>query len=225
MPVWFPDGTSAEILYPLELDLAGMGVQPDVAYLFVDDPPPRYQLVFFHGSADESYFQGSEPERVITTERGDRVELREASDSHHSLLQTHWLVYSLPAWTVLVAVLHRDDPRVIAQSLTPHQGEEGFPIFEARSPLALSAESGEGEGPRLTVGDSDPDPNTFMVDEHSRSVMLWVESCRPGDELSPSGKYAHLCLDDTLTADIYGDRSFVKAVYAGVEARAVKVSG
>ena len=226
MPVWFPDGTSAEIRYPPELDLAGMGVQPDVAYLWVDDPPPRYQLVFVHGHADEIYFRATEPERVITTNRGDRVGLWVAAKPPPvHLLQTYWLVLPLPSWTVLASVVEAERAQSVADALTVRQDENGFPSIATRPPLDLSAESGEGEGPRLTIGDADPDPNSLLIDEHSRSVMLWVESCHPGGELSPSGKYAHRCLDGTLTADIYGDRSFVEAVYAGIEARAVKVSG
>jgi hypothetical protein len=225
MPIWFPDGTTAEILYPAELDLAGMGVQPDVAYLFLDDPPPRYQLVFFHGPADESYFQGSGPELVITTERGVLIDLWVAAETPPVLpLQTYWLVLPLHSWTVLVSVVDLDSAQATADALTAHQSEDGFPLIETRLPLDLSEESGEGEGPRLTIGDAAPAPEELKVDSNSRTVILWVEPCRGRGELSPSGQYALRCLDDSLTAEIYGDRSFVETVYAGLEARSVRLS-
>jgi hypothetical protein len=52
LPLVFPDGTRIVLSYPLELDLASLGVQPDVSYLYRDDPAARFILTFVHGPAD-----------------------------------------------------------------------------------------------------------------------------------------------------------------------------
>jgi hypothetical protein len=51
LPLVFPDGDRILVSYPRPLDLAGLGVQPDVSYLYIDDPPPRFPLTFVHGPA------------------------------------------------------------------------------------------------------------------------------------------------------------------------------
>src|SRR5688500_13192803 len=53
------------ILYPIPLDLATLGVQPDVSYLWRDDPPPRYPIVFLHDR------NASIAEHVEGTERSE----------------------------------------------------------------------------------------------------------------------------------------------------------
>jgi hypothetical protein len=51
LPLTFPDGRRIVLSYPLELGLAALSVQPDVSYLYRDDPPPRFALTFVHGPA------------------------------------------------------------------------------------------------------------------------------------------------------------------------------
>jgi hypothetical protein len=51
LPLTFPDGDQVVLSYPLELDLAGMSVEPHIAYLYQDDLPPRFELDFVFGSA------------------------------------------------------------------------------------------------------------------------------------------------------------------------------
>ncbi len=101
---------------------------------------------------------------------------------------------------------------------------DGFIALQALPPIALSDESGEGEGPRLTIGDSEPDPDLLRVDDRFRHVELWVERCSDAaEELSPSGEYASLCLGGVLTVNINGDREFVRGVLDGLEAREVRL--
>jgi hypothetical protein len=51
LPLTFPDGTRVDLSYPIELGLAGLSVQPDVSYLYRDDPPSRFALTFMYGPA------------------------------------------------------------------------------------------------------------------------------------------------------------------------------
>ncbi len=49
LDVTWPDGSAATLAYPAELDLGSGGIQPDVSYVWADDPPPRHPIVFLHG--------------------------------------------------------------------------------------------------------------------------------------------------------------------------------
>jgi hypothetical protein len=51
LPLVFPNGQRIVVSYPRYLDLAGLGVQPDVSYLYLDDPPSRFPLTFVRGEA------------------------------------------------------------------------------------------------------------------------------------------------------------------------------
>src|SRR4029453_16161927 len=61
LPVTFPDGSTSELVYPTALGLAGMGVQPDVSFLRVQDPGPRYELGFSRGGRGPAGRQGARP--------------------------------------------------------------------------------------------------------------------------------------------------------------------
>ncbi|MGH2995561.1 MAG: Kelch repeat-containing protein [Gaiellaceae bacterium] len=174
LPLTFPDGTSIVLSYPLELDLAGMSVEPSVSYLYRDDRPPRFELTFVYGPAEP---------------RSDQVGFPAGS------------------WTVLAALLDPGEADAIARSLSGAETSDGFPVIEALPPIALSDESGEGGGPRLTLGV-----------QKDRWIELEPEPAGRGpDEISPDGTYASLCLGGAISARIYGDRAFVEAVYAGLE--------
>jgi hypothetical protein len=49
LPLTFPDGSRIVLSYPAELGLAELGVQPDVSYLYRDDPAARFPLTFLFG--------------------------------------------------------------------------------------------------------------------------------------------------------------------------------
>ena len=65
MPVIFPDGSEATLVYPIALDLASLGIQPDVVYTF----DGRYQgrIVFFHHpeASIARYVEGREPVATV----------------------------------------------------------------------------------------------------------------------------------------------------------------
>ncbi|MGH2989002.1 MAG: hypothetical protein ACRDMY_03900 [Gaiellaceae bacterium] len=230
LPVTFPEGTSALLTYPSELDLAGMGVQPDVSYLYLADRPPRFPLAFYRGDPPAGVVAGEAPVDQLATREGERAELWAApadSDSEETgrEVMPYGLVFRFGSWTVIAPVREPDEATVLAGSLEGRETSDGFVALEALPPIGLSDESGEGRGPRLTIGDTDPDPERYRVDDRFRSIDLWVERCSDTtDELSseehtsPSGWYAHLCLGGALTAQINGDREFVKAVFNGLAA-------
>jgi hypothetical protein len=229
MPVTFPDGTSALFTSPSDLDLAGMGVQPDVSYLYRADRPPRFPLAFYRGEPPAAALAGDGPIDRFATRAGAEAELWHAppdADSAETRREEmpYRLVFRFGAWTVVAPARDPGEADMLASSLDGRETPDGFIALEAFPPIGLSDESGEGEGPRLTIGDSEPDPDLLGVDERFRHIVLWVERCSDAtEELSPSGEYASLCLDGALTANINGERDFVRAVFHGLDARDVRL--
>jgi hypothetical protein len=207
MPLVFPDGSQATLIFPRELGLEELGVQPNVSYLWRDDPPPRFPIIFIHGqnAPFESYVEGEEP--VGTVDSDSHIEVWKMSKEWSEIRQLpegHWLRLRLPSWTVLVALERPELASDVAANLVIRETEGGFPVAEAAGPIALSSESGEGEGPSLAIG-STLDP----------SVFLWVERCTGPDQAE--GQYGSICLaDGRVTAQVYGRRGAVQAIVDGV---------
>jgi hypothetical protein len=216
LPVVFPDGTEVTLVYPIPLDLASLGIQPEVSYLWKDNPPPRFPIVFLHDpqASIAEYVEGLEPDATLASDPS--VEVWEMSDEwqdRRRLPQGHWLRYHLTSWTVLVALERSAEAGEVAANLIITETSGGFPVVVTSGPIALSHESGEGEGPMLAVG-STLDP----------SVFLWIERCSGGtgiDEVLDSGAYGFACLaNGRVTGNIYGNPSTVEAIVQGLRAEA-----
>jgi hypothetical protein len=81
VPVTFPDGATATLVYPAPLDLAGFGVQPDNTYTTGADTSVGggtglLPIVFIHGpiGVEHNYVSGSEPIRLIEGPGGESLE-------------------------------------------------------------------------------------------------------------------------------------------------------
>jgi hypothetical protein len=167
MPVVFPDGTTAELRYPPELDLAGLGVWPrtsgalgkasatgrDLLVLYGNTGPPTA------GTAPVACYQGAD---------GGQVELWQSRDPGVQF----WLLFRFGAWTVALwdgnasrLLGHRDRARW-ARSLIGRQTGQGWLVLRGRPPLRLGAEH-EGDV-QLQLGDLSP-----------RAVLLWPVQCQP----------------------------------------------
>jgi hypothetical protein len=218
MPITFPDGSEATVSYPIPLDLATLGIQPDVSYLWRDDPAPRYPIVFLHdkNASIADYVQGLEPVGLVNSYQ--KIEIWEMSnwwEEYRGQLQGWWLRFSLRSWTVLVALDSVGEADRVAANLTIRETQAGFPVVEATGPIALSDEGGEGEGPQLALGDGTPEPS--MVSQLDATIFLSLERCARGGESTFSGGYGSSCLGDGgVFAGIYGDRGFVNSVIDGL---------
>jgi hypothetical protein len=229
MPLAFPDGSTAELIYPPKLDLAAMGIQPDVSFLRRDRPATRFPLVFWFGQPGAELVEGDQPLERYPTSSGDQAELwRAGAASSTQPRVRHWLVFRLASWTVLAPAATPATAAELVRALNARETGDGYVRLEARHPLALSREPGEGGGPQLAIGDGDPRPEAVKVGTPFRLIILSLSrNCRP-EGISPSGQYASTCLGTTgsgvaLFAGIDGDRSFVKDVFAGLEARNIQV--
>jgi hypothetical protein len=121
------------------------------------------------------------------------------------------LRYTVGSWTVLVAVERPGRVDDVVASVGITETGEGFPVVHMSGPIALSHESGEGEGPMLGIG---------SVGE--TAILLWIERCSGGsggDEVLQSGAYGSVCLaNGKVTASIYGSPSVVERIDAGLRA-------
>jgi len=177
MPVVFPDGTNAELVYPRNLDLGALNIYPNT------------QALIRHGDCGWDLFisrdrlaagvRGSEPVAVHEGTAGP-VELWEGDKDHGG----YWLLFGFGSWTV--ATPCNEDPAkggedhaVWAGSLMGRETAEGYLILEAIPPLELHPDRGTG-GPALFM--SSPDviievvagsTNTSEDRDPSDGVVQW----------------------------------------------------
>jgi hypothetical protein len=230
MPLTFPDGSAAELVYPPDLDLAAMGVQPDLSFRWPNQTGTRFPLTFWFGQPDAGLFEGDQPVARYTTPRGGQAELwRARAGSVSTSTQRYWLAFQRTSWTVLAPVATPAMAAEIARGLDARETGDGYVVMEAVHPLALAREPGEGGGPQLAVGDRNPRPREVDAGTRFRLITLRPSrSCRPA-AISPSGQSAAACLGTagaggSVFAGIDGDRPFVEAVLAGLEARNVRIA-
>jgi hypothetical protein len=215
MPVAFPDGATATLVYADLRRLANLGIQPDASYLWSDDPAPRFPVVFLHDPAASisEYVDGTSPIATIEN-RGGRIEIWKMAprwETRRNLLQGTWLRYRLESWTVLAASRTASDAYGVADYLQLRQTDEGFPVVDVVGPIALAEGFGEAEGPQLAFGDAVAEPGA--VSQLDAVIFLSPDGCTPAMSSDFSGGYGSKCLGDgNVFASIYGDRGFVTSV-------------
>ena len=215
MPLVFPDGSEAMLVYPASLDLTGLGVQPDVSYVWRENPAPRFPIVFLH-DPDASIAPFVDPEgpvRLINTNEGG-LEVWKARGN--DVNRRFWMRFDLPSWTVLVSVRDALEAAVtVAGGLDIRETSSGFPVVEASGPIALAEGFGEAGGAQLAFGDGTAEPDT--VSQLDATIFLSPDGCTPAPNSDPSGGYGSVCLGDgSVFASVYGDREFVTSVAEGL---------
>ena len=209
LPVVFPDGSRATLVYPIPLDLATLGVQPDLAYVWNG----YFPVVFIHdpNASIVEYVEGSEPVATIDSDR--RLEVWSARGD--DVERRFWIRIRLPSWTVLVSSKTVAHAHAVADYLRVLQTDEGFPVVDVVGPLALAEGFGEAGGAQLAFGDGTPEPNT--VSQLDATILLSPDGCTSAVDSGPSEGYGAICLGDgSVFASIYGDREFVAGVIGGL---------
>jgi hypothetical protein len=227
LPVTFPDGSTAELVYPTALALAGLGVQPDVSFLRVRDPGPRFELVFSRGGSAPGLLKGDRPVGRYQTAQGRPLQLWRAVENPGvvSASYGYWLEYRIGAWTVLAGVADQAMAAEVARNLDGRQTGEGFVVIQASGPFALSREYGEGRGAQLAIGDRNPLPDAIVSDPW-RLIEFSPARGSCHDE-GVSGDHGTKCLGPPgagIFTNISGDPSWVKAVVRGLQARNVHLA-
>jgi hypothetical protein len=232
MPVTFPDGTTAELAYPPELDLARLRVQP---YSSGYGPGfARDFLVYDKPIGDViGRYEGAELLAEYDDGNGGRVGFwRLPSDGLY-------LAFPFGSWTVLVydyaeegAQMSDQDRALWATNFHGRDGEDGFLLLEADPPLRL-ARAGEHAGPELQF---------WSRADGFSGVLLFAGECTPYHEgaggfddiemvnglaVSRDDEFANWCVPKaSMTVHVYqepGD-TFIDDVLGGLEIRNVDLA-
>jgi hypothetical protein len=193
----FPDGSSTVLSSPADLDLAEMGIQPDVDLAWKGHWVGA--IVFSYGGPERGILAGTEPVEVHQRD-GEAIEEWEARarEGRHQATDA-WLVYELASWTVHVPLSDHADQEEVLDSVRPLQTKDGFVIVEVDGSADLAEGYGEAGGPQLAFGDLDPLPDFVRPNEDGLLINVAPSECRgfhPTVQLE--GSYASACLEDVL---------------------------
>jgi hypothetical protein len=211
MPVTFPDGTRVTLVYPIRLDLATLGVQPDVTYVF----DGRYQgpIVFLHDrdASIRRFVEGVDPVALIDSYRSIEVWAARGNEVDRRF----WMRFSLPSWGVLVPIEERGLAEEVAASLDVMETTAGFPVIEASGDAELAVGFGEAGGAQLAFGDALAEPG--LISQLDATIFLSPDGCTPATNSESLGGHGSACLGNgNVFASIYGDREFVTSVIDGL---------
>jgi Tol biopolymer transport system component len=217
LDVTWPDGSTATLVYPADLDLTSRGIQPDVSYVWVDDPPADHPIVFIHGPPGvEAGYVNGEPQATLLLPGGGEATLWAASESQFTRHRDigWWLVYRTDSWAILASLHQESSADALAGSLSVSESDTRFPFVTASGPLALAQGFGESEGPVVVLGDADavPDVVSGLLDG---TVFLSPDGCSGGPEFDPEDLdyYGSNCLGEgNVFASIYGESAFIREV-------------
>jgi Tol biopolymer transport system component len=155
MPVTFPDGTTAELVYPPELALQELSVYPDT---FADGGPRQcgWSVHATRYDPHGGWIRGDEPLAEHVRADGTTVGLWEGTPDN----ELHdFLVYRFGSWSVLVpcrwgGAMDQDALAVWAENLHGHESAEGLLVLEGTSPLVLHPWRDQS-GPTLRLSSAD----------------------------------------------------------------------
>jgi hypothetical protein len=215
MPVAFLDGTTAEVVYPKALDLAGLGVRPGGSA----ELPGCCARDFFFPPGGESWFAAAGPPLKQFVGADGRLVVLWPGRSNDV---GRYLVFHLGSWWMGVwdqaggSTMTDEQLAVWATHLRGRQTPDGFLVLQAIPPLRLAGPGPGATAPRLEFGNQD-----------GRSVTLTVEPCEAPTQRSADGArhYAKACHPEwSISVQVQGDRHFVEAVLNGLQVRNVSVA-
>jgi hypothetical protein len=218
LPVVFPDGTEADLIYPAELDIAGLPVHP-------------YSSGRLHGKSPNSlrgdvvgrdfWIERAKVHDVLVgANRGKEprlvAEYRGADGQPVGLwdirLDSDYLGFQFGSWAVLVydytdaAAMTEEERASWAASFSGRETKGGYLLLKGRAPLRL-ARAGEHAGPEIEFGES----------AEGKGLSLSPARCRQPVDRGPG--HATWCVAPSMRAQAVGPERFVKALLAGLEVR------
>jgi hypothetical protein len=187
----FPDGIEALVAYPEHLDLAGMGVQPDVdlswkgrwigGIVFSQDGPVEWLL--------------ARATRVHQTDDGQVDEWSARPRDGRHQVTTGWLVFRLASWTVHVPMDGAMEAEDLLGRVRPYETGDGFVAIDVTEPAALADGFGEAGGPQLAFGDQEPLPDFVNPSQDGLLIEVAPAHCRHFT-IQVHGSYGSACLND-----------------------------
>lgn len=222
-PLVFPDGARGELVYPEELELAELGVRPDLWLRIETDlttgQRTHREVETFRGQVEDVLTQlnnGHEPSAVGEYGRAVRYELDEAETRLGDVL-----AYQFGGWTMLVPVrgtrppseeMTEDALDAFGELLNASEHSSGYLLLEPEAPLRELGSS-------LLV---------FGHEDNSVTVMANACTSEADDDAGAwenrDGTFAFSWCetDEQVTVQVTGDAEFVEAVRDGVRIRNVE---
>ena len=242
LPVTFPDGTTAELIYLPKLKIAALGVGPySSGRLHGESPTPERSDVvgrdfrIFFGKLDHVLLSLNRGKPPLLLGRYEGVDGQTVGfwDLAESEQGSDYLGFQFGRWAVLVydyaadghlpgAAMTDAERASWAASFTGHETTDGFLLLEGAGPLQL-ARAGEHAGPQLSFGSVG----------RPRSLMLYPGRCRPhggqtrvvdGKLVQWSHRFADWCLSDSMRVHATGPEQFVGALINDLGVRDVTVA-
>jgi hypothetical protein len=212
MPVTFPDGTTAEVIYPEELGTASIG---PFAYLEGVPKECHPEVKPVRGRIVDNWTRPGPPLAVFEGADGEPVGFWDGKKWAEP-----WdvLAFDFGPWGGVI--LCEADPvedaaalALVARSLDAREAEDGFLIIAPRSPLRLDRPL----EPRILFSQDVPDRDLTLVE-------LNISGCSPS-AIELGGGTAQGCLDGGIRVYAQGDRDFLNQVATGLSVRNVERSG
>ena len=221
MPVTFPDGTSAELVYPQELRLEDMSVYPDT-FAEIGGPSECGSPVYAtrhdpHGTwitGDASLAEHVRPDGV-------RVGLWEGTRANRPY---DFLIFRFGAWTVMIPCrgsIGDAELAIWAENLHGHQSPEGLLVLEGTAPLVVNPWRDQN-GPTLRMSDED-----IIVDIQPGSELCEQSSGRGGDT-DPGDGVVQWCIQPEGSVYVYANgftpagEDFLQQLVDGLQVRRVQ---
>lgn len=225
MPVTFPDGTTAELVYPAGAALEAMSVAPAT---YADGPQECGSSVgATRHDPQGGWVRGSAPLVEFAREDGQMVGLWQGTRDH----EPHdSLVYRFGSWTVLVPCRFRSDRTDTAQiaawaeNLSGRESEDGLLILEGSPPVILHPYRDIRSAPAIRFSDADA-----VID------LSATDGCLPpseaGDDRDAADGVAQWCVQPDAGIYLYANgwnadgKQLLRDLIAGLEIRRVVPPG
>ncbi|HEX6209034.1 MAG TPA: hypothetical protein VF058_11845 [Actinomycetota bacterium] len=220
MPVIFPEGTRAELVYPSHLRLEELAVNPDT---FATGGPKvcGYPVHATRHDPHDGWVRGEEPLAEHASPDGTTVALWEGRPDHRPY---NYLVYHFGSWAVLVPCrghVSSEALAVWAESLQGEESAEGLLVLDGVAPLVLHPWRDQ-HGPTLRLSDED-----VIVD-----VRPLSEQCDPssgwGGDTDPRDGVIQWCVQSAGSIYVYAvgftpaGKGFLQALVDGLQVRRVE---
>lgn len=221
MPVTFPDGTTAEFVYPKSLDLAELGARPHASFELSGCCGGGVWLP----EGGEAYF-AQHSELVTTLESRDGAPVHLWTDPYADDKRVvgglgSYLVFKYGRWDVAIRVslvaseINREEFAQWARNLNGRVTDDGFLVLRPTPPLRLAASDTPGTN-WLEFGSPDL-PHLIAAPDRSCTLTS------PGYDFSGRMEAVEIC-QDGIEIHAYGSKEFVRGVGEGLELRNVNLA-
>lgn len=224
MPIVFSDGTSAELIYPPELDLSSLGVSVlRTSGLIGDETGSGRGVDIRYGVPPEDGKQGDQPSACYEGAHG-QVEVWETGDK----VVPQYMYVPLHSWTAAIfdgnvgRFLTEAQSEAWATALTAEQHEDGWVIVRPENELRLGTQY-------------HGDVKMELGNLSERALILWPIQCRANAREDPSDvhiqygevgggqAFASWCDErGPMEVHVYADEAFIRNVAANLEIRNVQ---